>query len=262
MALIRALPAEYSFVSSLLLLDSLNLNKLKSAFQNEQINRDAHLDNPTLALITQLSSIICSFCSIPGHLEKDCYKRKKASEQAKERVKGRGKKNVKEAKETSAAEKGNSAQIEFAGNASALSSQVNARASTDWNLDTGASIHMTPHRQWFRSYSPHIVPVRLADNTIIYSAGLGSVEFKPDGLNPVIFHDVLHVPALGSNLLSLFHLTRIKGYKIGIENDQVLFYRDKSLMFSATVDNNNVGHLNGQTIVPHSASAVSTCMSC
>jgi hypothetical protein len=70
-----------------------------------------------------------------------------------------GKKNVKEAKETSTAEKGNSAQIEFAGNAHALSSQVNARASTDWNPDTGASIHMSPHRQWFHSYSPHIVPV-------------------------------------------------------------------------------------------------------
>jgi hypothetical protein len=154
MALIRALPTEYhSFVSSLLLLDSLDVNKLKSAFQNEQINREAQHDNPTLALITQSSSIICSFCGIPGHLEKDCFKRKKASEQAKERVKGRGKKNVKEAKETSTTEKGNSAQIEFAGNASALPSQVNARASTDWNPDTGASSHMTPHCQFFRSYS-------------------------------------------------------------------------------------------------------------
>ncbi|KZT18336.1 hypothetical protein NEOLEDRAFT_1080519, partial [Neolentinus lepideus HHB14362 ss-1] len=37
MALIRALPAEYNnFVSSLLLLDSLDLSKLQSAFQNEE----------------------------------------------------------------------------------------------------------------------------------------------------------------------------------------------------------------------------------
>jgi hypothetical protein len=55
------------------------------------------------------------------------------------------------------------------------------------------------------------------------------VEFKPDSLNPVIFHDVIHVPALGSNLLSLFHLTGIKGYNIGIENDQVLFYHEELL---------------------------------
>jgi hypothetical protein len=262
MSLIRALPSDYkNFVSSLLLLDSLNIDKLKSAFQTEEIQRISQIDTSTLAYVSQLSSILCSFCGIPGHLEKDCHKKKKASEQAKERTKNRvpGKKYTKEAKETSPAEKSNAATIEFAGNASALSSQVNTRASTDWNPDTGASSHMTPHRHWFRSYSPHVIPVRLADNTIIYSAGLGSVEFKPEGLDPVIFHDVFHVPALGSNLLSLFHLTRVKGYKIGIENDQVLFYRDNKLMFTATVNGNNVGHLNGQTIIPHSASAVSTC---
>ncbi|TFK78835.1 hypothetical protein K466DRAFT_506645, partial [Polyporus arcularius HHB13444] len=28
---------------------------------------------------------------------------------------------------------------------------------------TGASAHMTPHRHWFRSYSPHIIPIRLAN---------------------------------------------------------------------------------------------------
>ena len=79
---------------------------------------------------------------------------------------------------------------------------------------------MTPHKHWFRSYSPHIVPIRLANNSIIYSAGIGSVEFQPviGGIPkcPVVFHDVLHVPQLGSNLLSLFHLTRLKGYEIGV----------------------------------------------
>ncbi|EPQ54118.1 hypothetical protein GLOTRDRAFT_12501, partial [Gloeophyllum trabeum ATCC 11539] len=40
MSLIRSLPAEYNnFVSSLLLLDSLSLSKLQSAFQNEETQR-------------------------------------------------------------------------------------------------------------------------------------------------------------------------------------------------------------------------------
>ena len=67
---------------------------------------------------------------------------------------------------------------------------------------------MTPHRHWFRSYSPHSVPIRLANSHIVYSSGLGSVVFQPaavDGVLPpaIVFHDVLHVPDLASNLLSV-----------------------------------------------------------
>jgi hypothetical protein len=116
----------------------------------------------------------------------------------------------KEAKESTTLETSDKAVVKFAGNASALSSidhptWLKTRASTDWNPDTGASSHMTPHQHWFRSYSP---PIRLADNSIVYS-GLESVEFQPNGLNPVF-----HVPALGSNLLSVFQKVTRLGLKM------------------------------------------------
>ncbi|OSC99790.1 hypothetical protein PYCCODRAFT_1345610, partial [Trametes coccinea BRFM310] len=41
-------------------------------------------------------------------------------------------------------------------------SWLSSPAATNWNTDTGASAHMTPHRHWFRSYSPHVIPIRLA----------------------------------------------------------------------------------------------------
>ena len=153
-------------------------------------------------------------------------------------------------------------QIEFAGHASvsaASSSEAQKRASSDWNADTGASSHMTPHRHWFLSYMPHVVPVRVANNSIIWSAGIGSVEFQPliDGKpgRRIVFHDTLHVPALGSNLLSLFHLTRMKGYKISIVDDKVDFCRNGLLLFTATVTQNNIGYLDGQ-VITHSANFV------
>ena len=143
--------------------------------------------------------------------------------------------------------------MEFAGNANTSSTSrhsqwLQTQASTNWNTDTGATSHMTPHKHWFRSYSPHIVPIRLANNTQIYSAGLGSIEFQPiigdvPG-RPIVLHDVLHVPDLGSNLLSLFHLTRAKGYKVLIESDQVQFTYQGHLHFTATVNNHNIGYLN------------------
>jgi hypothetical protein len=262
MALICALPTEYnSFASSLLLLDSLNIDKLKAAFVNEESQRNARQSDSALAFQSSSVSTTCHFCGIPGHSEQTCFKKKAASEKAKhdrgKRQSGKGKKSQ-NAKEAESSQVDSKVITESAGNASALSSSqrskwLQSRASTDWNTDTGASSHMTPHRHWFRSYSPHVVPIHIADGSVIYSAGMGSVEFQPkESLYPVVFHDVLHVPALGSNLLSLFHLTRLKGYKIRIENNQVHFDYDGKPIFSATVDNHNVGYLNGHTITPQS----------
>jgi len=122
---------------------------------------------------------------------------------------------------------------------------------------------MTPHCHWFQSYLPHRVPIQLADNSVIYSAGKGSVEFQhvKDGVNmrPIVFHDVLHVPKLSSNLLLLFHLTRLKGYKIDIEKDTLRFVREGELLFTATVNEHNVGYLDGHTHIPQSANLSSTC---
>src|SRR5882762_10653320 len=68
---------------------------------------------------------------------------------------------------------------EFAGSASIHSSSSctpsQLPADLLWCADTGTTAHMTPHLHRFRSYRPHRVPVRLADSTIVYSAGIGSI---------------------------------------------------------------------------------------
>ena len=52
-------------------------------------------------------------------------------------------------------------------------------ACVDWNADTGATSHMTPHRHWLHNYVPKRVPIKLADNKTVYSAGEGIVYFNP-----------------------------------------------------------------------------------
>jgi hypothetical protein len=107
---------------------------------------------------------------------------------------------------------------EFAGNASLRSFdsshllcllQLDAHA--DWNADTGATSHMTPHRHWLRNYAPKHVAIKLADNNIVYSTGVGTVVFSPvingKRVRPVEFTRVLHVPDLHNNLLSVLYLT-------------------------------------------------------
>jgi hypothetical protein len=63
---------------------------------------------------------------------------------------------------------------EFAGHASLHSvdpsdphTPLQVDADFDWNADTGATSHMTPHHHWIRNYTPLCNPIKLADNTVI-----------------------------------------------------------------------------------------------
>jgi len=38
---------------------------------------------------------------------------------------------------------------------------------------------MTPHRQWLTHYRAHRVPVRLGDNSVVWSEGVGVCWFEP-----------------------------------------------------------------------------------
>ena len=158
---------------------------------------------------------------------------------------------------------------DFAGNASTFdfsdpSSPLLTDAGTDWVADTGATRHMTPHRHWFSSYAPFSVPIRLADNKVIHSTGKGTVCFQPllNGKPQRLleFHDVLHVPALRSNLLSVLYLTRNKSYNVTIDSARISFIRNSQLLFTATINSQNAAHVDG-TVQPmtHFAGLVSTC---
>ncbi|VDC04416.1 unnamed protein product [Peniophora sp. CBMAI 1063] len=104
----------------------------------------------------------------------------------------------------------------FASTATAASSLSASPAHTDlfddsWNVDTSATAHMTPHCHWFATYRPFRMPICLANGVIVYSAGLGSVVFEPEGEGvdgqPIELTRVLHVPQLCANLLSVLYLS-------------------------------------------------------
>ena len=63
--------------------------------------------------------------------------------------------------------------------ASALSSYASPpHSDSSWNADSGASAHMTCHRLWIQNLRPHRVQIRLADGSVVYSEGVGSVRFN------------------------------------------------------------------------------------
>ena len=102
-----------------------------------------------------------------------------------------------------------SAPTEYAGQATVRSSSssipLDHATHALCTSDTGATAHMTPHRHWLRNYTPSRIAIRLANNSIVYSEGVGTVVFAPviggESARAVEFSRVVHVPDLGWCLL-------------------------------------------------------------
>jgi len=149
--------------------------------------------------------------------------------------------------------------VERAGNASFRSrdpsnplSPLQLDADTDWNADMGATSHMMPHHHWLRNYSPKRVPIKLADNTVVYSAGVGSVVFHPtvEGKRgrAVEFSNVLHVPQLRNNLLAVLYLTRRSSIDVHINSTHMSFsHSNGPPLFIAPINHHNAAFLDGVT---------------
>ena len=263
MALIRALPEEYShFSTSLLLLDSLDKNKILQAFHSEELNCTRQVEIANRVKANHANSTrkgTCFFCKKEGHWIDRCPELKDKWEPSRSRAgsghgnnsgngSGGGGSQAKKAEEKA------DVVTESAGNAHAFYFNAHSTSSNvvNWNTDTGATSHMTPQWHWIQNYTPYRVPIRLADNRVIYSEGVGTIVFRPtiDGQisRDVELTRILHVPALENNLLAVLYLTRQKSFEVHITFDTMAFSRNGTVLFTATIDNNNVGYLNGSTL--------------
>jgi hypothetical protein len=196
------------------------------------------------------SRMYCDWCkTYDSHITKDCNSMERARTNAKS-AKNKGKTKGKGQGAQVAA---TSSTIEFAGTASRSHSHSSTPADTHWNPDTGATSSMTPHKEWLCDFQQVSVPVRLGDGSIVFSSGIGKVWFEPviDGRPgpPVCFTNVLHVPALKSNLLSVFYLTRKRHIQVNIRDSLVAFLKDGVELLNASIDDHNAGTVNGRTLL-------------
>ena len=269
MALIRALPEDYRYLSSsLLLLDNLDKHVIMQAFRSEELNRQrqSEMVNRAKANLNgyrggssskpDFKDVTCYGCGAKGH-----FARWPGCPLNKDKSGSEGAKKVEEEKQAET-----TPVTECAGKASAVSEfEANSTSSNvfDWNTDTGATSHMTPHRNWIRNYKSYRVPIKLADERIIYSEGVGTVVFRPiiNGhlSRDVEFSRVLHVPALRNNLLAVLYLTRYKEFDVHISCNSMDFIRNDTTLFTATINSEGIGYLDGSTIsISESVHLVST----
>ena len=137
--------------------------------------------------------------------------------------------------------------------ASALLSTASPDAHiSSWNANTGTSAHMTFNHHWIHHITLHHIPICLADGSVVYSEGIGTVQFAPvvngQEMVPLEFTNVLYVSSLSSNLFSVLYLTMHHSFTIFIERDTLHFVRDSKILFQAHVSPSNSAFLLGATI--------------
>jgi hypothetical protein len=210
----------------------------------------------------------CAFCELTSHSIENCYRMQEykalwASEKSSGifRNKDGSIKNAEQLtqmknRSRKPKERGNTAvadeEEEYAGNASLFTSDSQTSANA-WTADSGASRHMTFRRDWLQGLVPDHRKVRLADGAIVYSAGIGYVDFYPTTGTACRIHNVLLVPDLKTNLISITYLTRVRGFDVHFSAETVEFLRQNVVIFTATITSNNVPYLDGETEVTASA---------
>ena len=80
---------------------------------------------------------------------------------------------------------------------------VSGEVSHTWILDLGASLHVTPHKEWFTHYEETIGSVTLGDSYSCDIVGIGDIAMVLSNGYKFILENVHHVPCLTHNLISV-----------------------------------------------------------
>jgi hypothetical protein len=125
--------------------------------------------------------VICQYCEKPGHSAKVCYK-----------IKGYPNRN----------------QPRPAANVAAYQSQTQAQ-NNNWIMDTGASHHITQDLQQLTLAQPYpgTDQVLVGDGTGLQISHIGQISI-PTTIKPLNLKNVLHVPNIKTNLLSVSQLCK------------------------------------------------------
>ena len=180
----------------------------------------------------------CYYCNRKGHIKKDCQQREHD-------------------------ERSGTSQEEDSSNCSLVSDQAYVATTNDeWLGDSGASSHITSHREWFTTFketSPY--PLHVGGGKVLYGRGIGTIMveiFDGKSWSRSNLFDVRYVPEFGSvNLFSLGSVVR-RSMSITMDRNGTSIKRGKKTLI--------VGRLAGtmtimgiRTVVPETAMVTRSC---
>ena len=111
-----------------------------------------------------------------------------------------------------------------------------APSSRIWYVDSGAPRHMPGARDQFTQFSERRLnlEVELGDERIVRAVGVGTVSFQRESLPPLAVSEILYVPGLKKNIISVSTIED-KGYEVTFRCGQLIMYPRGSSIESAKV---------------------------
>lgn len=190
----------------------------------------------------------CFICGKTNHLAKDCYHRKNRTEKEtseryfkdkKDSGKGNQRRNVNLASED---------RLDYA-TFQVFDSGNCLRNQNKWIIDSGCTSHMTFERKYFLDFKSIKGKVYLAGkDNVLESSGIGSLRVKIQNekgkIIYVTVYDVIYVPKLRSNLLSVMKLME-RGLKVNFAEYEVKICKENGQIIATgeRIDNHFVTHM-------------------
>ena len=112
---------------------------------------------------------------------------------------------------------------------------------TNWILDSGATVHVCSNKDLFNSLKPTSTYIRWGNTTNnIKASGIGDISIIFNSTNkPANLLDVLYVPELGVNLLSLGLIAQ-KDYSFQFNKKEALLYNPNNKLLAKGIYKNGV----------------------
>jgi hypothetical protein len=107
--------------------------------------------------------------------------------------------------------------------------------SSVWYIDSGTSRHMKSFHENLTDLTQICdLEVVLGDDRVVKVVGSGTTSFQRESLPPMLLRDVLYVPGLKKNLISISTIEE-RGYEVLFHDGQVLLFPKGSNITSAKV---------------------------
>lgn len=218
--LLSGLPRDYDVLVSSLesanISDKLTSESVRSRLLQEEFRRNTKQSNGNgtsndMAFFSK-SKIICHYCHKKGHIKSKCFKMKR------------------DRKSGQFSEKKTEEGTMFASAFSACSSC----SPGDWIIDSGCSSHMSHSLESFTSLNRKFTStVSIANGEKLKCCGLGNINLNLDNNQSIPIDNVMYVPNLFTNLLSVSQLVS-KGYKVIFEGDMCNILKKNSVIARAS----------------------------
>ena len=186
---------------------ALKANLVQGNSSNKRYDNKSYDNNPKPNPNIKKKKGFCFVCGKPGHHAAQCRKRARNEKPPKPKA------NLVEGDDIIAA----------------VISQVNMVASVqEWIVDSGATRHICANREAFSSYKPigdDNEVVYLGDSRPTKVLGKGKVLLKLTSGKTLALNDVLHVPNMKTNLVSVALLGKV-GVKVSFESDKIVMTKN------------------------------------